>query len=55
MCARGQSRNIAGRNRTGIVFARSSEDALLKVMRYHLGRLQRRDAVYDGKAIQMIC
>lgn len=38
-----------------IVFARSPEDALLKVMRYHLGRLQRRGAVYGGKAIEVIC
>ena len=38
-----------------IVLTRSPEEALLKVMKYHLGKLGRRGAVYGGKAIEVIC
>lgn len=37
-----------------IVFARSPEDALLKVMKYHLGRMRRCATVYSGKDIEVI-
>lgn len=37
-----------------IVFALSPEDALLKVMKYHLGKLPSSDSVYDGKEIRVI-
>lgn len=37
-----------------IVFAQLPEDALLKVMKYHQGKLIRCGAVYGGKNIEVI-
>ena len=37
-----------------IVLAISPEDALLKVMKYHLGKLPSSDVMYDGKEIRVI-
>lgn len=37
-----------------IVFAESPEDALLKVMKYHLGKLNSRSMVYGGKDLEAI-
>lgn len=37
-----------------IVFARSQEEALLKVMKYHLGKLERSSVVYGAKAIEVL-
>jgi hypothetical protein len=37
-----------------IVFAQLPEDALLKVMKYHLGKLRRCGAVYGSKDIEVI-
>ncbi|MEM5768549.1 MAG: hypothetical protein AAGU23_07995 [Bacillota bacterium] len=36
------------------VLAKSPEDALLKVMEFHLGKLTSRGAVHDGKNIRVI-
>ncbi|HML87918.1 MAG TPA: hypothetical protein PKA28_05655 [Methylomusa anaerophila] len=41
-------------NDSVIVFAKSPEDALLKVMKYHLGMLKRIGIVCDGKNIEII-
>jgi len=37
-----------------IVFARSPEDALLKVMKYHLRMMERVEIVWGGKGIEVI-
>lgn len=37
-----------------IVLAESQENALLKVMKFHLGKLASQGAVYDGKNIRVI-
>ncbi|HWR56363.1 MAG TPA: hypothetical protein VN462_07635 [Negativicutes bacterium] len=37
-----------------VVSAGSPEEALLKVMKYHLGKLPCSRAVYDGKEIRVI-
>lgn len=37
-----------------IVFARSPEEALLRVMRYHLGMLERIAVLCYGKSIEVI-
>ncbi|TWH45150.1 hypothetical protein [Sporomusa sp. KB1] len=41
-------------NNSVIVFAKSPEDALLKVMKYHQGLLKRIDVLYGGKSIEVI-
>ena len=37
-----------------LVFARSPGDALIKVMKYHLGMLERTGLVFEGKPIEVI-
>ncbi len=37
-----------------IVFARSPEDALLKVMKYHLRKMERIEILWEGKGIEVI-
>ena len=37
-----------------VVFARSPEDALLKVLKYHRGRLERVGVICGGKSIEVI-
>lgn len=37
-----------------VVFARSPQDALLKVIKYHQGILERIDVMYGGKSIEVI-
>jgi hypothetical protein len=39
---------------SAIVFARSPEDALLKVMKYHLRMMERIEILWDGKEIEVI-
>jgi hypothetical protein len=41
-------------NKSVLVFARSPEDALLKVMKYHLRLLERIGIIWCGKEIEVI-
>jgi hypothetical protein len=41
-------------NNSVIVFARSPEEALMKVMKYHLRMLERIEIMWGGKEIEVI-
>jgi len=41
-------------NNSVLVFARSPQDALIKVMRYHQGMLERVGVLYGGRSIEVI-
>jgi hypothetical protein len=53
MCVTEKSKNTTV-NSSVIVRAKTPEDALLNIMKYHAGALERIEVIHDGKNIQVI-